>query len=156
MTRACIHFGSHNHHVPINGCCESIMITKTLMRLKVEKNPIATTLTIVLAINKTLLNHGLFGSSEPTTTKLQQAHLRGLIDRFLTFFSPNIKNLVSTFKHGNVRHGPLDNILELKRDILYDYIQDNVFPSQGLSEIYIFKMSTKGKGNGVDLVTLCN
>ncbi len=38
VTRACIHFGSHNHHVSIGGCCESIMITKELMRLEVEKN----------------------------------------------------------------------------------------------------------------------
>jgi hypothetical protein len=28
MTKAYIHFGSHNHHVPIDGCCESIVITK--------------------------------------------------------------------------------------------------------------------------------
>jgi len=38
VTRACIHFGSHNHHVSIGGCCESIMTTKELMKLEVEKN----------------------------------------------------------------------------------------------------------------------
>jgi hypothetical protein len=33
-----------------------------------------------------------------------------------------------------------------------DYIQDGVFPGQGSSKVYLFKLSTKGEGNGVDLV----
>jgi hypothetical protein len=74
------------------------------------------------------------------------------MDKFSTLSSPNIKNLVSSFWHGNFGHGPLDNILELKENCPYDYIQDIVFPGQGFPKVYLFKMSTKGKGSGVNLV----
>jgi hypothetical protein len=33
------------------------------------------------------------------------------------------------------RHGPLDNILELKKYCPYDYIQDNVFLGQGFPKV---------------------
>jgi hypothetical protein len=77
----------------------------------VEKNPGATTSTIALATDKKILSHELFVFSETPPLKLQWANLHGLMDRFSTFSSPSIKNLVSTFQHGNFRHGPLDNIL---------------------------------------------
>jgi hypothetical protein len=59
---------------------------------------------------------------------------------------------VSSFRHGNFGHGPLDNILQLKRNCPYDYIQVNVFLGQGQSNVFLFKMSTKGEGNEVDIV----
>jgi len=105
-----------------------------------------------LATSKTFLNQELFNSNEPTITKLQGTQLRGLMDIFSTFFSSNIKNFVSSFRHGNFGHGPLDNILQSKRNCLYDYIQDSVFPGQGQSNVFLCKMSTKGEGNGVDIV----
>jgi hypothetical protein len=65
-----------------------------------EKNPCATTSTIVLVVNKTLFNHELFVLSETTTMKLQGTNFHGLLDRFSTFVSPNIKNFVLAFRHG--------------------------------------------------------
>jgi len=105
-----------------------------------------------LATNKTFLNQELFIFSEPTITKLEWTQLHGLMDIFSTLSSSNIKNFVSSFKYGNFGHGPLDNILQLKRNCPYDYIQDNVFLGQGQSNVFLFKMSTKSEGNGVDLV----
>jgi hypothetical protein len=49
-------------------------------------------------------------------------------------------------------HGPLDNILQLKKECTYDYIQDSVLPRHGSPKVYFFKMATKGEGNGIDLV----
>ncbi len=74
------------------------------------------------------------------------------MDWFSTLFSPNIKKLVLAFKHGNSRQGQLDNIHQYKKDSRYDYIQNNVFLGQGLSKVYLFKMSIEGERNGVDLV----
>jgi len=111
MTRTCIHFDSHNHHVLSGDCHESIEITKELVRRKVEKNPSVATSAIALVVSKKIMNHELFVSSETPPMKLQGANLHGLVDRFSTLSSPNIKNLVSTFQHGNSGHGPLDNIL---------------------------------------------
>ncbi len=74
------------------------------------------------------------------------------MDKYSTLSSPNIENLVSSFKHGNFGHGPLDNILQLEQECTYVYIQDSVFPRHGSSKVYFFKIATKGEGNGVDLV----
>ncbi len=54
MTRACIHFGLHNHLVSNGDYCESIEITKELVRCELEKNPRATISAITLVANKTL------------------------------------------------------------------------------------------------------
>lgn len=75
-----------------------------------EKNPRTTTLAIALATGKTFSNLELFGCGQLTTTKLKRAHLHGLMDKFSTLFSPNIKKPILAFKHGNFRQGPLDNI----------------------------------------------
>jgi RNA polymerase-interacting CarD/CdnL/TRCF family regulator len=69
-TRACIHFGSHNHFVLSGDCHELITITKELVRHEMEKNLGATTSTIVLAASKRFLNHELFVSHETTIMKL--------------------------------------------------------------------------------------
>ncbi len=156
MTTVCIHFGLHNHLVSSGDCHESIEITKELVRHELEKNPWATTLAIALVTSKTFLSHELFVFSETPKMKLQGANFHGLMGRFSTFSSPNIKNLVSSFWHGNSRHSPLDNILELKKNCPYDYIQYNVFPIQRFPKFYLFKMFTKGEGSGIDLLHICN
>jgi hypothetical protein len=131
---------------------ELIEITKELVRHELEKNLRATISAIALAASKTFLSHELFVFSETPTMKLQRANFHGLMDRFSTFSSPDINNLFSSFRHGNFGHGPLDNILELKKHCPYDYIQDNVFLGQGFPKFYLFKMFTKGERHGVDLV----
>jgi hypothetical protein len=110
MTKTCIHFGSHHHLISLSDCHESIAITKELLRLEVEKNPIMTTLAIALVVSRTFLSLEWIGCGQLTTTKLQGAHLHGLMDRFLAFFSPNIKKFVLAIRHGNFKQGPLDNI----------------------------------------------
>jgi hypothetical protein len=74
------------------------------------------------------------------------------MDRYSTLSSPNIKNLVSSFINGNFGCGPLDNILQLKKECTYDYIQNSVLPRHGSSKVHFFKMATKGEGSGIDLV----
>jgi hypothetical protein len=72
------------------------------------------------------------------------------MDKYSTLSSPNINNLVSS--HGNFGRGPLDHILQLKKECTYDYIQDSGFPKHGSSKVYFFKIAIEGEGNGVDLV----
>ncbi len=120
-----------------------------------EKNPGATTSVIALATNKKNLSHELFVSSETTPMKLQGANIHGLMDRFSTFSSPNIKNLVSTFGMGI-----LDMVhwitSRAKKNCPYDYIQDSVFLGQGFPKVYLFKMSTKAKGVALILLHICS
>ncbi len=44
------------------------------------------------------------------------------MDKFMTLCSPNIKNLVASFKHHPSNKGEIDNILTLKFRNVYDYI----------------------------------
>jgi hypothetical protein len=76
------------------------------------KNPIMTTLAIALVSSRTFSSLELINCGQSTTTKLQGAHLHGLMNKFSAFFSPNIKKLVSALRHGNFKQGPLDNIHE--------------------------------------------
>jgi hypothetical protein len=54
MSKACIHFGSCNHHVLVSDYRESIVISKALVKLEVEQNPSVTTSTITMASNKVI------------------------------------------------------------------------------------------------------
>ncbi len=72
---------------------------------------------------------------------------------FLPLHSPNIRNLISLFKHRLGNMDSLDSILMLKSLSPYDYIWDNCFlGQQSNKKVYIFKMSMKRDGCGVGLV----
>ncbi len=47
--------------------------------------------------------------------------------------------------------GSIDQILDLKKWSLYDYIQDNIFPSQSSLKSFLFKMFIYGLTIGVDI-----
>ncbi len=76
-----------------------------------EKNFGGTTSTITLAANIMFLCVELFGFHGGFAKKLQGVKLDDLMDIYFMFYSLNIKNLMSTFKHGNFQHGPLGNIM---------------------------------------------
>jgi hypothetical protein len=156
MTKACIHFGSHNHLVSSGDCHESIMITKELARHELEKNPCATISAIVWATSKTFLNHELFVFIETPTMKLQGANFHGLVDKFFTFSSPNIKNLISSFWHGNSGCDPLDNILELKEIVLTTTSKTMSSLDKVSQKFTCSKCSQKVKGMGLILLHICN
>jgi hypothetical protein len=66
--------------------------------------------------------------------------------------SPNIRHTIKSFKNVTKKNGYIDSILELKRKLCYNYIQDNVFLGQNVPKVYLFKMSTHGLASGVDIV----
>ncbi len=65
---------------------------------------------------------------------------------------PFAPHTINNFKNVTKGNGYTDNILELKRRLCYDCIQDIVFCGQGVPKVYFFKMSTHGPINGVDIV----
>jgi hypothetical protein len=65
---------------------------------------------------------------------------------------PNIRHTIKSFKTVTKKNGYIDSILELKRRLCHNYIQDSVFLGQGVPKVYLFKMSTHGLANGVDIV----
>jgi len=71
-----------------------------------------------------------------------------VFDKIFVLNSPNIHHTSKNFKNVTKGNGYIDNILELKRKLCYDYIQDNVFTNQGVP-----KVCTYGPTSGVDIVT---
>ncbi len=59
---------------------------------------------------------------------------------------------MNNLKLGGGTKGYIDQILDLKRWCLYDYIQDNIFLSQGSPNSFLIKMYTYDIANGIDIV----
>jgi hypothetical protein len=52
------------------------------------------------------------------------------MDKFVKFYSPNVKNLVSSLKHYLWNQNYLSIILAFKYKSGYNYIENNCFPIQ--------------------------
>ena len=74
-----------------------------------------------------------------------------VMDCFQMLSSPNIRNVISSFRSNN-RRGVIDNIMTMKRESKFEFIHDSVFPGQAKEKVYVFKMLTEGPGSGVDLI----
>ena len=63
MTRACVHFGTHDHLVATRECREAMDIIRKKVREQVSKTPHAKASAISLAVGKELLMKGLVDKS---------------------------------------------------------------------------------------------
>ncbi len=77
-----------------------------------------------------------------------------MMDKFTTLCSPNVRNLVASFKHCPSNKGYIFNILALKANSGYDYIQDSFFfqRQQFGEKMFMFKVFVDGNASGCDLV----
>jgi len=83
---------------------------------------------------------------------LSNVEFNNVFDKFSMLSSPNIRHTIKSFNNVTKGNGYIDSILELKRRLHYDYIQDSVFPYQGVPKVYLFNMSTHWPTSGVDIV----
>ena len=153
MTRACVHFGTHNHPVKSGENRDFVEHTENLIREQVERTPSATPSAIVLETAKELLGPLLLAKEGEPQKILELEELEPIFDRCKHLSSPNIRNCITSFK--NVRRfGTMDGIRMLRGFSNWKFIQNNMFPGQGddAAKVYVFKMSEVGPGSGVDLV----
>jgi len=151
MSRATIHFGEHAHPVAKGMYRDSAVQIRGLLAEQVAKNPTATNSAIALSAGKDFLTNYLFHTGEGEKEMLKGEEMEEVMDRFQYLSSPNIRNVISSFRSNN-QGGVIDNIMTMKKESRFEYIHDSVFPNQGKDKVYIFKMLTKGPGSGVDLV----
>jgi hypothetical protein len=99
---------------------------------EVDRTPDANISSISFSASKTFLVSCLLDDySNGTVELLKGEQLVHIFDKFCEFNSPNICNLVVSFKrHLGGEH--IDNILELKSKSRYDYIQE-LFPKTSSS-----------------------
>ena len=152
MTRACIHFGNHEHPVSDGMCRETIDQIHTLIGEEVSKTPTAKNSAIALAASKEFLSTFLLQTDHNTPTPLRGPDLNVVMDKFKLLSSPNVRSIISSFRLHSGNKGYIDKILELKKTSRYDYVQESVFPGQGSNKVFLFKMSIEGPGSGFDLV----
>ena len=100
MSRACIHFGIHDHPVANGTCCEQLDMAYQCVANEILKTPTAENSAILMTANKQFLVDCLFKS--PASG--ENHHLVGsfsevVMDKFSTLASPNCRNFVSGSKH---------------------------------------------------------
>jgi len=129
MTWACIHLGNHTHPVASGTSRESVDTISSLIAIQVEENPTATNSTIALAASKQFLDNHLIDNDEGPKEMLQEKSLEDVMDRFQRLSSPNIRNIITSFRSIG-KGGVIDSIMNMKRNLKFENIHDSVFPDK--------------------------
>jgi len=151
MNRSAIHFGEHSHQVAKGMYRDSAKEIHKFIAEQVSKTVAATNSAIALSTSKDFLTAYLFHNGEGEKEMLRGEELEEVMDRFQYLSSPNIQNIISSFRLNN-RGDIIDNIMTMKKESKFEFIHDSVFSSQGKEKVYVFKMLTNGLESGVDLV----
>lgn len=90
-------------------------------------------------MNKSLSHH-LFNEDGNDLLELFKGKLwlYKVMDKFMCLCSPNICNLVTSFKHLPANRSYIDDIFLLKSNSHYDYIKDSCFLGQMSSQKVFF------------------
>ncbi len=149
-----IHLGVHKRPIVDGKCQEFMDETRRLIEEEVDCTPNAKIFVISLSANKTFLARHLLDDCNNGTMELFNGEqVEHIYDKFCELNSPNICNLVTSFKHC-LGGGYNDSILEVKSKNRYDYIQECCFFKQVLKQkVFIFKMLINGVGSKASLVT---
>ena len=151
MSRACIHFGTHEHPIAKGNCRAAMEQIRNTVMAQVSKTPTAKSSAIEIAVGKELLMKGLI-DKDGNGKALSEHELNLIFEKWSSLSSSTLNNLIHDARVSLGGSGYVDSILKLKKGSMYDYIQDSCFPGQGSELAYVFKMSTVGPGSGVDLV----
>ncbi len=107
---------------------------------------------IVLATNKTFISEYLLNKDGKRLVEVMKGKkLHQVMDKFITLSSSDVWNLVTSFKHWLGNRGYICNILILKANNVYYFIQDSCFPRQQTKEnVVLFKIFMHGNISGCD------
>jgi hypothetical protein len=121
-----------------------------LFEEEVSHTPFVTNFAIDLIKSKTFLFVNLLiEDGDGLVELLQGEKLNELMDKFVEFYFPNIKNLISSLKHHPRNQSYLFNIVGLKYKNGYNYIHDTCFLDQQFGEkMSLFNMSMHGDAIG--------
>jgi hypothetical protein len=125
-----------------------------LLEEEISHTPSVTNFTIDLTKSKTFLFvHLLSEDGEGLVEFPHREKLNEVMDKFVEFYFPNVRILVSSLKHHPGSQGYLFNILALLYKSGYDYIHDNYSLDQQFGKTMSpFNMSMHGDATRWDLV----
>ena len=151
MSRAYIHFGTHEHPVAKGNCRATMEQIRDIVMAQVAKTPTAKASTIEIAVGKELLMKELI-DEDSNGKALSEDELNLIFEKWSSLNSSTLNNLIHDVRVSLSGDGYVEKKFKLKKGSMYDYIQDSCFPGQGSELAYVFKMSTVGPGSGMDLV----
>ena len=93
MSRACIHFGSHDHIVAIGDCREAMDIIREKVRDQVARTPDVKASAISLAVGRELLMKGLVDESGDEK-KLSEEDFVQVLEKWSTLSTPRMDNMI--------------------------------------------------------------
>ncbi len=155
LTRVAIYLGTHDHPMVEGRSRKKFNQVKSLVAEEVSCTlGGGYCVNHCVVVSKTFLSeHLLNEDGEGPMEVLKGNELCQVMDKFITLSSPNIWNLIASFKHqlGNKRY--ISSIFALKVNNDYCFIQDSCFLRQyNGKKMFMFKMSMHGEGSGYDLV----
>ena len=93
MSRACIHFGTHDHLVATRDCREAMDIICEKVRDQVAKTPHAKVSAISLAIRRELLMKGLV-DEKGDRKKLSEDDFTHVLEKWSALSIPSVNNMI--------------------------------------------------------------
>ena len=121
MSRACIHFETHEHHVAKGTCRATMEQIRNTMKAQVAKMPTAKASTIEIAVGKELLKKG-FIDEDNNGKALLEDELNLIFEKWSNLSSSTLNNLIHDTRVSLGGGGYVDSILKLKKRSIYDYI----------------------------------
>jgi hypothetical protein len=111
-------------------------------------------LVIVLATSKTFLFEHLLNKDGDNLMELLQGNkFTQMMDKFTTLCFPNVRNLITSFKHHLINKMYISSILAFKYRNGYEYILDSYFPRENYGKkLLLFKMFMHGIASKCSLV----
>ena len=146
MTRACLHFGFHNHPISKGYDRRANAETRLSIAKEVKRSPQSNPSSIILKSAKSLVQTLVLNTDGSTPTKFDDDSLRDVMVKLAPLSSPNIRNHIASMRSAHGSTSVESNILELKRLSRYSYIHGSLFPGQDRTKSWLFKMSTTGRG----------
>jgi hypothetical protein len=107
---------------------KSLQKIMTLVQGKVFHTRVAKNFVISLDATKMVLAKHLFNADDDALVECLKGEKNyHVMDKFILLCSPNIQNLITSFKHNLGIGGYMDNALLLKSKSPYDLIQNSCF-----------------------------
>ncbi len=125
-----------------------------MVTYEVYHMPTTTFSYIVLSMNKSFLFHHLFNEDgESLMEFLEGEKLNQMLLKFAPLCFLGIRNLIVSLKHCFDNMCFVYSIFKLKALFNYDYIRDNCFPGQQITQkVYLFKMYVDGIASKFDFI----
>ena len=121
MSRACIHFGTHEHPIAKGNCRVAMKQIRDTVMAQVSKTLTTKPSAIEIDVGKELLIKGLI-DEDGNGKALSEDELNLIFEKWSSLSSSTLNNLIHDARVSLGGGGYMDSILKLKKGSMYDYI----------------------------------